>query len=195
MSPIHHGDNPCSGSEHTALGHAGAATYRGCSRQATPKNWPVPGGSRTWLWPRWETTRGPNVSGVLPSWATSMPSVLLAAHPDPRKGIHLGLAHPAAQRLRRSDTQLGGDRLDRGPLRALAGSYLGDHPDRTLPQLRRIFRSSHAQDPIAFSTDGASGHAGGLHSHWHLGVWSRIPLLLRSRGFRRVRDVVFRPEC
>jgi hypothetical protein len=39
-------------------------------------------------------------------------------------------------------------------------SYLGDHPDRTLPQLRRIFRSSHTQDAIAFSTDGASGHAG-----------------------------------
>src|SRR5207248_2194076 len=87
--------------------------------------------------------------------------VLLTAHPDLRTGIHLGLAHPAAQRLRRPDTQLGSDRLDRGPLRAIAGASLGDHPDRTLPQLRRIFRSSHAQDPIAFSTDGASGHAGG----------------------------------
>src|SRR5947209_16100636 len=90
--------------------------------------------------------------------------MILAAHPDPPAGINLGVAYPATQRLSCPNTQLDGYGLDRRPLRAIARSYLGDHPDRTLPQLRRIFQSSHAQDPIAFSTDAASGHAGGIQS-------------------------------
>src|SRR5882757_2896423 len=92
-------------------------------------------------------------------------SVLLAAHPDPLPGVDLSLAHPDAQGFRAADTQLGSHRLDCRPLRLIALLDLANHADGTLPQLGRVRRSScHAQDPIAFSTDEASRHAGGIHS-------------------------------
>jgi hypothetical protein len=50
--------------------------------------------------------------------------------------LRLNATVPLAQRLRRPNIQLLRDGLDRGSLRAVVRSHIGDHPDRALSQLR-----------------------------------------------------------
>jgi hypothetical protein len=49
-------------------------------------------------------------------------------------GIHLGLADPLAQRLRRRDAKLRRDRPDRRILGVILAMVLGHEPHRALPQ-------------------------------------------------------------
>jgi hypothetical protein len=61
------------------------------------------------------------------------PGMLLTAHSHPLVGIHLGVAHTAAQRLGCPHTQLGSYDLDAGPLPAIARAYLGDAQPQRIP--------------------------------------------------------------
>src|SRR5262245_37037766 len=83
---------------------------------------------------RLEDLIGPAQLSVLPLQPLDL-GILLAGDTRPAPGIHLGLADPLAQRLRRADAQLLGHRADRRPVRGILRPHLGDHPDRTLTQL------------------------------------------------------------
>src|SRR6476646_12078030 len=65
-------------------------------------------------------------------------SGFLGRRPRTRTGIDLPLAHPLAHRLRAADAEQACDLTHRRPLRAVLTTDLGDHPHRTLPQLRRV---------------------------------------------------------
>src|SRR5690242_20097388 len=60
---------------------------------------------------------------------------LVRGRPGPQTLVALGLSDPLAQRLARA-ANLGCNRLDRGPLRAVLARMVPDHPDRPLADLR-----------------------------------------------------------
>src|SRR6266487_2966426 len=86
---------------------------------------------------RLEDLIGPPQLGVLPLQPPDL-GMLLTRQTRPRPGIHLSLADPLTQRLRRPDAQLLRHRADRRPVRGILRPHLGDHPDRALTQLWRI---------------------------------------------------------
>ena len=89
-------------------------------------------------------------------------SGLLAGHARPRPAVDRGLADALAQRLGRSDPELGRDRLDRRPVRRVLQPDLGHHEHSALMQLRQIApHTSHGS--IFLSQDGASGNSGAIH--------------------------------
>src|SRR5207248_594467 len=76
----------------------------------------------------------------------------------------LRLSDPLAKGLARPDPQLGGDRIDRLPLRLVLVTRLDDEPDRTVLHLLRI-SLRHACHRTPSSRIGASGHAGAVQNH------------------------------
>jgi hypothetical protein len=75
------------------------------------------------------------------------PGMLLTTHSHPLVGIHLGVAHTAAQRLGCPHTQLGSYDLDAGPLPAIARAYLGDSTAAHPIHRRRKTQTSDAENP------------------------------------------------
>src|ERR1035438_1698949 len=111
---------------------------------------------------RLEDLIGPAQLGVLPFQPADLRG-LLAGPPRPPPGVDLGLADPLAQRLRRADPQFRGHGHDRWPVRRVVRPHLGDHPDCTLPQLRRVITRSTSHGSIFSSRSGASGLTGAVH--------------------------------
>lgn len=113
---------------------------------------------------------------------------------------NLGLADSFTQRLGTADPRLGGYRADRRPVRGVLRLQLGDHPDRPLPQLRRIARST-PHDSIFLSQHGASGNSGALQlgacparSAWGAPCWSVAALnLTTSSAGTRLRSFTSMP--
>src|SRR6478609_8927844 len=107
---------------------------------------------------RFEYLVRPPQFGILPLEPLDL-SVLVARQARPVSGVDLRSADPLAQRLGRSDAELLRDGGDRGPLRRVVRCYLSDHPDCTLPQLRRVLaRSPH--DPILLKRWSLRTHRG-----------------------------------
>src|SRR6516164_2295776 len=100
--------------------------------------------------------------GVLPPQPPDLRR-LLSRHAGPGARVHLGLADPLTQRLRGPDAQLVGDCADRRPVRGVIRPHLGDHPDRTLTQLRRVVARSTSHGSIFLSRSGASRNPGAVH--------------------------------
>src|SRR5215831_9596404 len=89
------------------------------------------------------------------------------------------MADPLAQGLRSADAQLLRHRADRWPVRGVLRPHLGDHPDRTLTQLRRVVARSTSHGSIFLSRSGASGNSGAVQTAPGLGDCSPA-----VRGFR-----------
>src|SRR5262245_54859680 len=112
---------------------------------------------------RLENLIGAAQLGVLPLQPPDL-RVLLARQARPRPGVHLRLADPLTQRLRRPDAQLLRHRTNRRPVRRVLRPHLGDHPDRTLTQLWRVVPRSTSHGSIFLSRDGASGNSGAVQT-------------------------------
>src|SRR5918996_5992590 len=92
---------------------------------------------------------------------------LRAGYPRSLAAVGLGLAHPAAQRLR-GHPELLRDRRDRRPLGLIGALLLEHHPRRPLTDLTRIRRLPWHMAQI-LSRDRASKFAGAVHT---AEVWS-----------------------
>src|SRR5581483_4317463 len=95
--------------------------------------------------------------------------VLGGRHARPLAAVDLSAPDPLAQRLRRRDPQLRGDRGDRRPLRVVLAPVLPHHPDRPLAQLVRVLRRSAHRSIL--SQNGASTFPGAVQAP--PGSWGR----------------------
>src|SRR5581483_3843110 len=116
--------------------------------------------------------------------------VLGGRHARPLAAVDLSAPDPLAQRLRRRDPQLRGDRGDRRPLRVVLAPVLPHHPDRPLAQLVRVLRRSAHRSIL--SQNGASTFPGAVQE----GESDQEEQVVPTRvGVDRSRLEAYRDRC